>query len=56
MPRETKREPTKGRLYREVSYLHEDEAEAVEEAARKDRCSRSEIVRRAVRAYFGIED
>lgn len=56
MAREPKREPTKGRLYREVSYLHSDEEAAVEEAAQRERCSKSEIIRRAVRAYFGIED
>ncbi|HSL82556.1 MAG TPA: CopG family transcriptional regulator [Thermoanaerobaculia bacterium] len=54
--RPEKREPTKGKLYREVAYLHQDEAEAVERAARKDRTSRSEVIRRAVRAYFKIED
>jgi hypothetical protein len=51
-----KRQPTKGNLYREVAYLHQDEAEAVEEAARKLRTSKSEVIRRAVRAFFGIED
>jgi metal-responsive CopG/Arc/MetJ family transcriptional regulator len=50
------REPTKGRLFREAVYLHEDEEEAVERAARKERTSRSEIIRRAIRAYFNIED
>lgn len=56
MGREPKREPTKGQLYREVAYLHGDEAAAVEEAARRERCSKSEVIRRAVRAYFQIED
>lgn len=56
MTRKPEREPTKGRLYREVAYLHADEALAVEEAARRERCSKSEIIRRAVRDYFKIED
>lgn len=50
------RQPTKGQLFREVAYLHRDEAEAVERAAEKDRTSKSEIIRRAIRAYFEIED
>jgi hypothetical protein len=59
--RETKRrsprKPFTGRgLIREVSYLHEDEAEALERRAVKDRCSKAEIIRRALRAYLGIED
>ena len=45
-----------GRLYREIAYLHEDEARAVAEAAAKLRCSKSEVIRRAVRAYLEIED
>jgi hypothetical protein len=51
-----RRQPTKGKLFREVTYLHEDEEQAVEQAARKLRTSRSEVIRRAVRAFFGIED
>ena len=47
---------TNGRLYREVSYLHEDEARGLAEAAVKLRCSKSEVIRRAVRAFLGIED
>lgn len=49
------REPT-GRLYREISYMHEDEARALAKAAEKMRCSKSEVIRRSVRAYLGIED
>lgn len=43
-------------LVREVSYIHEDEARALEERAKKERASKSEIIRRALRAYLGIED
>jgi hypothetical protein len=43
-------------LIREVSYLHEDEARLLEASAEKERCSKSEIIRRALRAYLGIED
>ena len=43
-------------LVREVSYLHEDEAEALAKRAKKDRCSKAEVIRRALRAYLGIED
>ena len=41
---------------REITYLHEDEQAAVEQAAQRLRCSRSEVIRRAVRAWFEIED
>lgn len=51
-----RREPDKGRLYREAVYLHRDELDAVVSAAERARVSRSEILRRAVRAYFGIAD
>ena len=62
--REMKKENTpKGRrhfagtnLVREVSYMHEDEAQALDLRAKKERTSKSEIIRRAVRAYLGIED
>jgi hypothetical protein len=43
-------------LVREVSYVHEDEARALDERATKERTSKSEIIRRALRAYLGIED
>jgi metal-responsive CopG/Arc/MetJ family transcriptional regulator len=39
-----------------VSYIHEDEARALDERAKKERASKSEIIRRALRAYLGIED
>jgi hypothetical protein len=43
-------------LVREVSYLHEDEAEALAKRAKRERCSKAEVIRRALRAYLGIED
>jgi hypothetical protein len=43
-------------LVREVSYLHEDEARALLARAEKERASKAEIIRRALRAYLGIED
>jgi hypothetical protein len=43
-------------LVREVSYLHEDEARALAARARKERASKAEIIRRALRAYLGVED
>lgn len=36
--------------------MHEDEAQALNLRAKKERTSKSEIIRRAVRAYLGIED
>jgi Ribbon-helix-helix protein, copG family len=51
------RKPFTGRgLIREVSYLHEDEARLLEARSEKERCSKAEIIRRALRAYLGIED
>ena len=43
-------------LVREVSYLHEDEVTALAVRAKKERTSKAEIIRRALRAYLGIED
>ena len=51
------RKPATSRgLWREISYLHEDEAKALDERAKKERTSKAEIIRRALRAYLGIED
>jgi hypothetical protein len=47
---------TKGGLTRETAYLYDDEETALEERAGKERCSKSEIIRRALRHYLGIED
>jgi hypothetical protein len=43
-------------LMREVAYLHPDEQEALERRAAKERTSKSEIIRRALRAFLGVED
>ena len=46
---------TRGGLIREVSYLYEDEEKALEAAAQAKRCSKSEVIRRALRCYLRIE-
>ncbi len=61
MPKSAKakpeRKPVSGRgLLREVSYLYEDEAKALTERAKRERASKAEIMRRALRAYLDIED
>jgi Arc/MetJ-type ribon-helix-helix transcriptional regulator len=43
-----------GRMNREIAYLHDDELEALIQRAEGERCSRSEIIRRALRLYLGI--
>lgn len=55
-PRPRQKHTTSGGLTRETAYLYEDEENALEERAAKERCSKSEIMRRALRAYLGIED
>lgn len=51
------RKPATGRgLLREVAYLHPDEAEALENEAHRQRCSKSEVIRRLIRQHFEIED
>lgn len=42
-------------LVREVSYLHEDEVQALAARAKKERASKAEIIRRALRVYLRIE-
>jgi hypothetical protein len=44
-----------GGLTRETAYLYDDEDGALEERARRERCSKSEVIRRALRRYLGIE-
>jgi hypothetical protein len=60
MPKEKRpserREPDKGRLFREVAYLHADELDGLVKATERMRCSKSEVIRRALRAFLGIED
>jgi DNA-directed RNA polymerase sigma subunit (sigma70/sigma32) len=47
---------TKGGLIRETAYLHPDEEKALEDRAKKQRTSKSEIMRRALRLYLKIPD
>jgi hypothetical protein len=62
MPRRRTEKPAKrppataGGLLKLTLYLHADELRAVEELARKERCSKADAVRRAIRGYFRIED
>lgn len=53
---ERRKHTTKGGLTRETAYLYEDEEAALEERAAKERCSKSEIIRRALRAYLKMEE
>ena len=45
---------TRGGLLRKVAYLYDDEADAIEEEAKRKRCSESEVIRRAVRSYLKL--
>jgi len=54
-PKERRRFPGT-HLVREISYMHEDESRALELRAKRERTSKSEIIRRAVRAYVGMEE
>ncbi len=50
------RKPFAGtKLIREVSYLHPDESEALALRAERERCSKAEIIRRALREYLGVQ-
>ena len=40
----------------EIGYVHPDESQALAVRAKKERVSKSEIIRRALRAYLGIEE
>ncbi len=54
MPKDkTEREPERIRL---VAYIFEDEDAALGKEAKRKRTSKSEIVRRALRRYLGLED
>lgn len=51
------RKPATSRgLVREVTYLHEDEEAGLVAYAARQRCSKAEAIRRAVRSFLGIED
>jgi len=41
---------------REVAYLHDDEEKALAEHAERRGLSKSEVIRRALRKYLGVED
>lgn len=52
-----KKQPTEDPdLVRLVAYVFEDEIAALEEEAKRKRTSKSEIVRRALCQYLGLED
>jgi hypothetical protein len=53
--REGKKHVTRGGLVRETAYLYPDEEQALEERAEKERCSKSEVIRRALRVYLRID-
>jgi len=53
--RKRQKHRTTGGLTRETAYLFEDEECALEERAQRERCSKSEVVRRALRSYLGIK-
>ena len=42
-------------LLKETCYFYEEELEAIAKAAKEKRCSRAEVVRRAVRAYLDLK-
>ena len=51
------RKPATSRgLVREVTYLHEDEEAGIVAYAKRQRCSKAEAIRRAVRAFLRIEN
>jgi 3-phenylpropionate/cinnamic acid dioxygenase small subunit len=54
-PQETRKHRTKGGLTRETAYLYDDEEKSLEQRAEKERTSKSEIIRRALRAYLQIQ-
>lgn len=54
--RERQKHVTRGGLTRETAYLYDDEERALERRAKRERCSKSEIIRRALRAYLDISE
>lgn len=54
-PRPKRQQFTKGGLIRETAYLYDDEEHALEIRAEQERCSKAEVIRRALRAYLKIE-
>jgi Ribbon-helix-helix protein, copG family len=55
-PKPKRKHVTLGGLTRETAYLYDDEERALEEKAKRERCSKSEVIRRALRMYLGVED
>lgn len=53
-PSRQRRRP--GSLWREQAYLYDDEEAALASRAKKDRCSKAEVIRRALREYLKVED
>jgi hypothetical protein len=53
-PGDRRKHTTTGGLTRETAYLYSDEENALEETAKKERCSKSEIIRRALREYLKL--
>ncbi len=53
--KEKPRTRSRGGLIRETAYLYEDEAARLEELAKRERCSKSEIIRRALRRMIEQE-
>ena len=51
---EKRRTRTRGGKVREVAYVYEDEAVALAAEAEDKGCSKSEVIRRALRQYLGI--
>ena len=43
-------------MQRETVYVFEDEGQALEERAKRERCSKSEILRRALRRYLAMSE
>jgi hypothetical protein len=52
MPSDRRRKP--GSMFREQAYLYEDEEAALAKRAVRDRCSKAEVIRRALRLYLEI--
>lgn len=52
----TKKFRTLGGMARETVYVYEDEEKALESRAKSERCSKSEVIRRALRAYLEIKN
>jgi predicted transcriptional regulator len=55
-PHQRRKFTTRGGLTRETAYLFDDEEKALEERAKRERTSKSEIMRRALRQYLKIEE